>query len=213
MLKAESARKIAEYVERGGILISEGLPGYFGDHGHVGTTQPNLGLDRVFGARESYVEFTPDLLEGLTLTVGGNPAPGRYFLQAYRAAGGSAAGSYSDGQVAAVEHQFGKGRTLLIGTFPGAGYFVHPTEDGTRFFAGILRWAKAKQRLSIKGAGIQARLHTGAGGTYLWIVNPGRAPAAADVVVPTAFRAAADIWGGRPVTVNGRNLARRGGRS
>lgn len=46
-----------------------GLPGYFGDRGHVGEVQPNLGLDRLFGAREKYVEFAPDLLENLTLEV------------------------------------------------------------------------------------------------------------------------------------------------
>jgi beta-galactosidase len=51
------------------MLINEGYPGYFGDAGRVGTTQPNLGLDKVFGARETYVQFTPDLLAKLTATV------------------------------------------------------------------------------------------------------------------------------------------------
>ncbi|MDQ6700987.1 MAG: beta-galactosidase, partial [Acidobacteriota bacterium] len=40
MLKAETARKLQAFVERGGSLISEGLPGYFGDHGKAGTVQP-----------------------------------------------------------------------------------------------------------------------------------------------------------------------------
>ena len=41
MLKEETAAKLRKYVEQGGTLVSEGLPAYFGDHGHVGTTQPN----------------------------------------------------------------------------------------------------------------------------------------------------------------------------
>ena len=68
MLKRETVHKLRGYVEQGGTLISEGLPAYFGDHGHAGETQPNYGLDEFFGARESYVEFTPDLLDKLDLT-------------------------------------------------------------------------------------------------------------------------------------------------
>lgn len=44
---------------KGGKLISEGCPAYFGDPRHVGTVQPNFGLDELFGAKESYVEITP----------------------------------------------------------------------------------------------------------------------------------------------------------
>jgi beta-galactosidase len=83
MLKSESAKKLMEYVRAGGALISEGLPGYFGDHGKVGTVQPNYGLDQMFGAKESYVEFTPDILDNLTMKVRGSQIYGRYFLQAY----------------------------------------------------------------------------------------------------------------------------------
>ena len=43
--------------------------------------QPNYGLDELFGARESYVEFTPDLLNDLTLEVNGHKIYGRYFFQ------------------------------------------------------------------------------------------------------------------------------------
>ncbi|MCX6622362.1 MAG: beta-galactosidase trimerization domain-containing protein [Acidobacteria bacterium] len=206
MLKAESARKLAAYVRQGGTLISEGLPAYFGDHGKAGTVQPNLGLDEVFGARESYVEFTPDLLDKLTLTVRGFRTPGRYFLQAYRPAGGTAAGAYEDGRVAAVEHSFGKGRTLLVGSFPGGGYFLHPTEEGRRFFASLLEWAHTEPRLHLKGAGMQARLHTGAGGTYLWVVNPARSAQRAEVTLPSAFDRGDDLWGTRPVSVAGRKV-------
>ena len=41
MLRSETAAKLRQYVEQGGTLVSEGLPGYFGDHGHVGMVQPN----------------------------------------------------------------------------------------------------------------------------------------------------------------------------
>ena len=138
MMKQESAYKLIEYVKNGGKLICEGLPAYFGDRGHVGEHQPNLGLDELFGARETYVEFTPHLLEDLTLEVRGSRINGRFFLQEYATEGGTVAGTYKNGAIAAVEHEYGKGKTLLIGTYPGAGYFSHHSEGNLEFFKNLL---------------------------------------------------------------------------
>ena len=157
--------------------MSEGLPGYFGERGKVGTRQPNLGLDELFGARETYVEFTPDLLEGLKLKVLDKGIGGRFFLQQYEpTAGGKAAGRYDNGATSAIEHGFGKGRALLIGTFPGAAYFLHHSPDTKAFFAALLDWAGVKQQVKVSVPDVKARLHTGAGGNYLWVVNPTRQP-------------------------------------
>jgi len=209
MLKAESARKLMEYVRSGGILISEGLPGYFGDHGKVGTRQPNYGLDELFGAQENYVEFTPDILDDLTLKVRGAEIHGRYFLQAYALNGGTALGSYQDGRVAAVEHPFGKGKALLIGTFPGGGYYLHHAAGEKAFFAGLLDWANIAPRLRTNAPGTQARLHTGAGGTVLYVVNPDRVPRRIAVTIGSAygpFQGGEDLWGGARVVASDRTV-------
>jgi beta-galactosidase len=208
MLKSESAKKLIDYVRDGGILISEGLPAYFGDHGKVGTVQPNYGLDQMFGAKESYVEFTPDILDNLTLKVRGSQVHGRYFLQAYTLAGGAAAGNYSDGRVAAVEHEFGKGKALLVGTFPGGGYYLHHSPSAKAFFAGLMGWAKLSPGLRTDAPGAQARLHTGSGGVYLYVVNPDRAPRRVAVTLASAyglFESGEDVWGGRKIAVKGRS--------
>jgi beta-galactosidase len=210
MLKEESARKLIAYVENGGSLISEGLPAYFGDHGKVGTVQPNYGLDKLFGARESYVEFTPDLLDDLTLTVRGSRIHGRYFLQTYEPAGASAVGTYGDGRTAAVEHTVGKGKTLLIGTYPGAGYFLHHSAEAKAFFASLLAWGGREPGLKSDAAGTQSRLHTGPGGTYLYVVNPGRTSRAVRITLGNGYRPFAggeDVWGEKKVSVEGRAIA------
>jgi beta-galactosidase len=205
MLKQESAAKLRAWVEQGGTLISEGLPAYFGDHGRAGAKQPNYGLDQLFGATESYVEFTPDLLEKLSLEVRGNKIDGRYFLQEYALAGGTAAGRYANGHIAAVEHRQGKGRTLLIGTFPGGGYYLHHSPEAKKFFAGLLEMAAVKPRLSTDNANVQARLHTGSGGTYLWVTNPTRKEMTVNVSLDSApaFQQAEDVWGGREIGISG----------
>ncbi|MEO7144862.1 MAG: beta-galactosidase [Bryobacteraceae bacterium] len=209
MLREASAAKLRAYVEQGGALISEGLPGYFGDRGHVGTVQPNLGLDKVFGARESYVEFTPDLLDNLKLRVRGNEIYGRFFFEEYAAAGGTVAGTYANGHVAAVEHRLGKGKTLLIGSFPGGGYYLHHSAGGRAFFEGLLAWAGVTQRVKVSDPDVQARLHEGAGGTYLWVVNPERAERRVTVKLdgaPGSLTHGEDVWDGRPVAVSGRTV-------
>ena len=217
MLKKATAEKLRDYVAKGGKLVSEGCPGYFGDGGTVGTVQPNLGLDQLFGARESYVQFTPDLLTKLTLTVRDKQIGGQYFLQEYKLAGGQVAGHYANGHIAAVENTTGAGKTLVIGTFPGAAYFRGHAPATREFFAGLLAWAGVPQQVTSSDPEVKARLQRGAGGTYLWVVNPTRTPRTVKISLPAAFQRAVDLWqeNSRPaaggntvsVTVEDRNAA------
>jgi beta-galactosidase len=209
MLKSETAAKLRRYVEQGGTLVSEGMPGYFGDHGHAGTVQPNNGLDEVFGVRESSVEFLPDLTNDLTLELNGATIYGRYFRQEYDLHGGTATGHYTNGRIAAVQHKFGKGRTLLIGSFPGSGYYLHHAPATKDAFAGLLELAGVTPAVRVNDASIQARLHQGAGGTYLWITNPTRANRTVTVGLAAAagnFTSGQDIWGDQRVALDSRQV-------
>ncbi|PIX47985.1 MAG: beta-galactosidase [Armatimonadetes bacterium CG_4_8_14_3_um_filter_66_20] len=212
MLSAETATRVARWVEAGGTLISEGCPGYFGDRGHVGTTQPNLGLDAVFGARESHVEFTPDLVEGFSFLWQSLTVPGSLFLQAYEPTGGTTRGEFAGehvrGKPAVIENRFGKGRTLLVGTFPSYAYFRHPTDEGKQFFARLLDWAGKQPHLRVNDDAVVARLATGPSGNFLWIVNHAH-EGTRDVEVELgkaggAFQRASVLWGGCAPTVSGR---------
>lgn len=210
MLKSETVAKLRAFVEQGGTLISEGLPAYFGDQGRVSPTQPPSGLEALFGAKEKYVEFTPDLLENLRLEVNGHEIHGRYFLQEYDPGAGKAVGHYKNGHVAAVENRFGRGRVLLIGTYPGAGYYAHPTPESRAFFAELLKLAGVEPGLRTDNPVVQARLHAGSGGNYLWITNPTRAAAKVTVTVSGGgprFRGVEDVWDRKAVQPAGSTLS------
>ena len=102
-----------------------------------------------------------------------------------------------------------QGRTLLIGTFPGAGYDLHHSPGGKAFFAGILKLASIEPRLRRDNQNVQTRLHTGSGGNYLWAVNPSRKDASVTVSLAAgspAFQSAEDIWGNLPVTAASRRI-------
>jgi len=183
----------------------------------VGTVQPNLGLDQLFGARESYAQFTPDLLGKLTLSANGKEIGGQYFLQEYQLAGGQAAGQYANGHIAAVEHPYGAGKTLLIGTFPGGSYHRNHAAGTREFFSGLLAWAGIRQQVQSSDPAVKARLHKGPGGTYLWVVNPTRTARNVKISLPSSYQRAVELWqesshpaiGGNAVsvTVEDRNAA------
>jgi len=188
MLKQGTADKLKKWVQTGRILVCEGCPGYFGDRGKVGTRQPNLGLDQVFGAQEAYVEFTPDLLEDLTINVEGKDVRAGIFMQAYLPGSGSAVGSYADGKAAVVDNQYGKGRTRLIGSMAGYGYYYHPDASSGEFFRQLLEFAAVPQILQCSDHRIKARLWAGEGGYYLWIANPTRSNITTDINIHPGFR-------------------------
>jgi beta-galactosidase len=175
----------------------------------VGTVQPNYGLDELFGARESYVEFLPDISDDMVLEVRGARIHGRYFRQDYTLNGGVEAGQYPNGTIAAVEHRFGRGRSLLIGSFPGAGYSLHHSPGAKSVFAGFMEWAGVAQRARIDDPSVQARAHQGAGGTYLWVTNPGRDKRTVNIALAAdmgSFTAGEDIWGNRKVAIDGQKI-------
>jgi len=207
MLHSATVNKLIEYVQNGGALISEGLPGYFGDYGRAGETQPNRGLEELFGVREADVEFTPDLLESLRFHFAGEAIRGRFFRQVYQLAGGRAVGRYSDGSIAAVENVFGRGRALLMGTFPGAAYFRHQEPSTRTCFRELLAWAKRVPQITVSDAAIIARLHGGPGGDYLWVVNPTRSARSVTVTLQKGpWQSARPLWGEGPVAVMGHSL-------
>src|SRR5687768_4598591 len=157
MLTAAHAKALSTWVEAGGTLISEATPGYFGDRGKVGTTQPNNGLDAVFGAREAEVEFMPDIGDRIAFTFDGKPVKGGGFLQAYTLAGGAARGNFSDGRLAVVEHTYGKGRTLLVGTHPGVAYFTTSSADNRRYFADVFAWTGRPRNVTCDNPNVHLR--------------------------------------------------------
>ena len=158
-------------------------------------------MQEVFGAKEADVDFTPDLLENLTLRISGHTVGGRYFKQVYQPTTGQAIGQYADGSVAAVENHFGKGRAILIGTFPGAAYFKKPNAEARALFQSLL---PQKQRIVVSDPSVTARLHEGPGGTVLWVVNPTREAKSVSIALAGgAWQSTNDVWAGVHAQVEG----------
>ena len=215
-LSQETVARLRDWVAAGGRLVVEGCPGYFDVHGHVGPTQPALGLDELLGVREEYVEFTPDLLDDLRLVIDGTPVWGGLFLQAYAPSGTpvgwyEGVGGRANGQVAAVDAVWDAGRTRVIGTMVGYGHALHAASGGNReFYRGLMAWYGVTPDVVTSDPALIARLHTGEGGTYLWIANPTRRARPVRLTVSSSwgpFEEVESLWGasaavaGREITL------------
>ena len=174
-LDAADARKLEDWVRRGGRLICEGLPGYFGDGGKVGTVQPNNGLDGLFGVTEETVEFMPDLGDAIEFdALGVQGVPGGLFRQAYRTAGAKALGTYPDGAAAVTVKRHGDGMAILIGTFPSEGYHRTSSPAVRELLGKLLELAGAASAIDTLQGDVTARLWEGDGRRFLWILNHNR---------------------------------------
>lgn len=206
MFTQAQADQLAKWVEKGGRLICEACPGYFGDRGRVGTTQPNHGLDAVFGVREDEVEFMPDIGDRIHLEMDGLKLQGGGYLQSYTLAGGRERGRFDDGRLAVVENTHGRGATLLIGTNPSVGYFKSSTHDNARMFAQVLDWAGKDQHITPNNPQIQARLHADGDTLYAWLVNTSRKPQSGVVKIAQGYGARSGgtlSWGGEGAAIEG----------
>lgn len=196
MLTSAHAKQLADWVAKGGKLIAEATPGYFGDRGKVGVVQPNNRLDVVFGAREDEVEFMPDIGDRIGLSLDGRPLRGGGFLQSYSLTTGRERGRFDDGRLAIVENRHGEGRTLLVGTHPGIAYFKQSNADNLRYFAEVFAWTGKTQQVKTGNAKVFARLHSGPNGRVLWLLNQSRESQSAVIEVDGAPVALGEpYWG------------------
>lgn len=154
------------YVENGGCLVAEARLGWNNEGGKAAERIPGLGLWEVMGCRERSVQtakegrtilqWASDAIPGVRP---GDLIPGRWFEEALEPVGASArvVAEFADGTPAAVISAFGKGRTLMLGSYLSAAYVSRPEEASERFFAGLLRWAQVTERVTVGAPGVEVR--------------------------------------------------------
>ena len=93
---------------------------------------------------------------------------GRYFLQEYETTGGQRRGPIYEWTCGGRRKPASaRGRTLLIGTFPGAGYYLHHSPESKAFFVGLLKLANVKPQLRSDNGSFRHDCIAAPGGNYL----------------------------------------------
>ncbi len=189
MIEEEHARRLIEYVENGGTLISDPLPGQYGDNGYASTTVPGLGLDKLFGCVEDEAEHVPDggaapLLQWHHAPTGLVEIAPAFYREKYLLQGGEAKARYADGAIGLVDYRFGQGKTRLIGTCPGIAY-LHSLDNRPALLirSSVMTYGGITPSIDVSDSLVKARIQMGREVAYLFALNTSTAEKTVDIVI------------------------------
>lgn len=160
-LTSRAAHGLRRYIESGGHVLAEARLAMVDERGHMSDGIPGLGLGPVFGAMESAVrmaerpEFILTDADHLSLAdlAEGTPLTGAHFAESLALRPGARASVlavWEDGSPAIVASEFGRGATVLTGTFFGLAQRTHPTVEKRQFLLNLLRWAGVQSRIRVE---------------------------------------------------------------
>lgn len=113
-----TARALSAFVRGGGVLVAEAGPGAYVEHGRFAAQVPSHGLRHVFGA--DVIES--DVADEIEIDVNGRRVLGAWGVDRLRPRDAAVVGSFYDGSAAVVENLFGRGRAVLIASYPSLAY-------------------------------------------------------------------------------------------
>ena len=212
MLPEGSAKVLSDYVGGGGALLAEARLAWNNEKGYASERIPGLGLWEVVGAREAAIETAPGGRTKIRWTGSDLPGvppgtvlPARWYKETLEPAGQEAkvVAEFEDGSPAAVMSTFGKGRTLMVGSYVSASAHSTPTPEAERFFRGALQWAGVQFPVNVSGSPLEVRYTESAQDTLMFVFNHAREPATALVTIarPAGTYTATDLISGSNVPV------------
>ena len=219
MVPEASAAVLKEYVRNGGALVTEARLAWNNERGYASERIPGLGLWEVMGAREAAIE-TPTggrtsirwLTNDLPGVAAGDVLPARWYKETLETASSSAriVARFDDGAAAAVMSQYGKGKTLMLGSYVSASAQSTPTPEAERFFSGLLAWAGVTLPVRVSGAALEVRHLESDSDVLVFAFNHGKVPGQSQVGIrmPAGTYRASNLTDTRaiPLTRDGAHL-------
>lgn len=166
MLPSSAAPVLREYVHSGGTLAAEARFGWNNERGFASERIPGLGLWEVMGCREKSVQTAPKGKTALRWSIpdwktlpSGSEIPGRWYEEVLEPLSPEArvVATFENGEPAAVMSRFGKGRTLMLGSYVSAAYRSAPSKAAENFFAALLEWAGVESPFAVSGSPLEIR--------------------------------------------------------
>jgi len=190
ILTPEAAAGLKRYVEQGGSLVSEARLAWNSEHAYTADVIPGMGLSEVFGVLETKVVTRNDVR--IEIVDNSNPALARLnrgdYLKGAQFAeslellpnrDAKVLGRLADGTSGLTVSTYGKGQTMLIGSFLGLAN--QPSDkNNNQFLLGLLDWARVSRPFSTSQDGVEsenpleARLHKNTDGYLLFLINHGQ---------------------------------------
>lgn len=193
-MRQNQADDLFKWVEDGGTLISEGLPGYFGKGCKANIHQPGFGLDKLFGVKQKDVEFMPDIANETEFDFDGQIYHCGGFIQKYDAEQSKVRGRDKECNPIVVENSYGNGKTILLGSSPSI-YLHDGGNEIHRLYKQFFLYYDKKQHVEVFAPNITARISKNCDKSYVWITNPGRNDSYGRVKLNCKFRDFTVLYG------------------
>jgi beta-galactosidase len=132
---AELIGSLAEFVEGGGTLVSEAGPGEYASSGHRRPSVPAEALATVFGV--SQVETTTPRADE-RITVGSGELAVAWQVESTRVVTAEVVGTFVGGGAAVTSNEYGRGRALLVSSYPSLAYGAAADEATALSLVGLL---------------------------------------------------------------------------
>ncbi|MGA2362268.1 MAG: beta-galactosidase [Candidatus Aminicenantales bacterium] len=199
-------RKLIDFVRDGGTLLTEARCGWVDEKGFSSLVIPGAGLSDALGCRELELVPIPKTSairikvahESIPLLKPGDTLDALFFEESFDVFGKDSRvlAEFSDGRPAMVYAPYGKGKVMIVGSFPGSAYHHFKNPANGKLFAGLAEWLKIPKPVEVTaaepGAVVEGRVLEGEGYKILFGFNRGeKAVAAKFAVLMKGGRAAA----------------------
>ena len=160
MMSREVAEGVKRYVESGGTAVAEARLAWNDERGFASEVIPGFGLADVFGAREKVIRpvenpvlrmEASNVLPGLgaSLAVGGEA----FEEELEPLSGAHVLARFENGEAAAVERAYGKGKAAMVGSFLAMAYQRRHEEATKRFVTSLAQAAGLTSEAEVSGGG------------------------------------------------------------
>ena len=187
MFTKEAAAGLRAYIENGGHVLAEARIGWNDDRGYASEIIPGMGMHDIFGVRENEIRMRDEII--FIFTDENHPA-----IQGFEKESKLTGSLYnqslsildnSDVKILATNEQeqptivstkYGKGESMLVGTYMGMANFQKFNKDNDRFFVNLLDWAKIKRPFTTSVDGrtsdqVEVRLQNTPEGYIVFAIN------------------------------------------
>jgi beta-galactosidase len=210
MLPEAAGAALREYVEAGGAVVAEARLGWNDERGRASETIPGMGLHEVFGCRETAVQTGAGGLTALRLASddlpgmrAGDVLPAKWYEESLEPLrpGARVVARFESGEPAAVLATWGRGKSLMLGSFVSAAHQARPSEVAERFYSALLDWAGVARPARVEGGPAELRWLESGRELILFAFNHQKQPVQlkASLRVPAAGYLARDLIRDAPV--------------
>jgi len=189
MFTHKAAEGLQKYIEHGGCVVAEARLAWNDEQGYAKEVIPGMGLSEVFGVRETKVKVEDTVM--MKVLDNSHPAlaklkindilKGAYFAESVEPLKNRKTkilATLYDGTPCMVASQYGKGKTLFIGSFLGISNYTSSNKNNECFILSLLDWAEITRPFTsshdVKVDSVIVRLQNNSDGYILFIINSSR---------------------------------------